>query len=75
MGPVLLVTMLFGSVLTHSFWKQQTRKWKDNNTSETVISADGKTFTLTTTGMNPQGQSVNSVELLESRRRSKIWIS
>ena len=38
---------------------------KITTTQTRAISADGKTFTLTTTGTNPQGQQVMNVELFE----------
>ena len=34
---------------------------------ERVISKDGKSFTLTTTGVNPQGQTVKNVEFYEKQ--------
>lgn len=38
---------------------------KPTTTVRTVVSADGKTRTLTTTGRNAQGQTVNNVALYE----------
>jgi mono/diheme cytochrome c family protein len=43
---------------------------KITTTQKRAFSADGKTFTLTTTGTNAQGQTVNNVEVFEKQTLS-----
>jgi hypothetical protein len=42
-----------------------TLKGKPTTTSTRVVSADGKTLTVTTVGTNAQGQKVNNVQVFE----------
>lgn len=42
-----------------------TLKGKPTTTNTRVVSADGKTLTVTTTGVNAQGQKVNNVQVFE----------
>ncbi|MCA1583949.1 MAG: hypothetical protein LC791_03955 [Acidobacteria bacterium] len=42
-----------------------TLKGKPTTVNTRVVSADGKTLTVTTTGTNAQGQKVNNVQVFE----------
>lgn len=44
-----------------------TLKGKPTTTNRRVVSADGKTLTVTTTGVNAQGQKVNNVQVFEKK--------
>lgn len=58
-------TRVYKRIDSRSYEYVQSVAGKPTVTVRTVVSADGKTRTLTTTGRNAQGQTINSVAVYE----------